>query len=195
MHPRLRAGRKRPVRYGRLGFGGRAPALSPNAGRPGPHRVRCTRPLPSDLRRFTEGLTSRAKQSSLLRQGLPRSALPGSPPGRGEQAQEKSRSDRRQEAGEFAVSTWTYCRQTPEPAREVDGHGCPSTATSRVHFFGYFLCASKESDPAARKADGTQQGRTPRQCDTRPKAKSLGPRLRGDDEENEDQDGFRPSPE
>jgi len=32
-----------------------------------------------------------------------------------------------------------------------------------VHFFGYFLCASKESDSAARKADETQQGRTPSQ--------------------------------
>jgi hypothetical protein len=26
-----------------------------------------------------------------------------------------------------------------------------------VHFFGYFLCASKESDPSARMADGTSQ--------------------------------------
>jgi hypothetical protein len=28
-----------------------------------------------------------------------------------------------------------------------------------VHFFGYFLCASKESDSSARKADETTQGR------------------------------------
>jgi len=30
-----------------------------------------------------------------------------------------------------------------------------------VHFFGYFLCASKESDSAARKADEKTQGREP----------------------------------
>src|SRR5690242_14539424 len=46
---------KPPVRCGRPGFGGRAPALSPKAGRPGPPRVRGTRPCPADLRRFTEG--------------------------------------------------------------------------------------------------------------------------------------------
>jgi hypothetical protein len=30
-----------------------------------------------------------------------------------------------------------------------------------VHFFGYFLCASKESDSAARKADEKTHGREP----------------------------------
>ena len=53
---------KPPVRYGRPGFGGRAPALSPNAGRPGPHRVRCTRLFPADLRRFTEGPESEEQE-------------------------------------------------------------------------------------------------------------------------------------
>ena len=57
------------------------------------------------------------------------------PLGRGEQAEEKSRSDRRQDAGEFAVSTRTCCRRTPQPAREVcrarmpgkpRPRGCPS---------------------------------------------------------------------
>ena len=47
------------------------------------------------------------------------------PLGRGEQAEEKSRSDRRQDAGEFAVSTRTYCRRTPQPAREVAGAWMP----------------------------------------------------------------------
>ena len=57
----------------------------------------------------------------LLRQGLPRLALPG--PSRPRRAGEGkvacTARERRQEAGEFDVSTWTYCRRTPSPAREV----------------------------------------------------------------------------
>ena len=73
-----------------------------------------------------------------------------------------------------------------EPARSAG-------AQPRVHFFGYFLCASKESDSAARKADETRQGRTLTQREER-NAKSLGSRLRGNDEKK-NQNGFRLSPE
>ncbi len=38
----------------------------------------------------------------------------------------KSPKGRRQDAGEFADSTWTYCRQTPEPARAVTRAGMPA---------------------------------------------------------------------
>ena len=92
----------------------------------------------------------------------------------------KSPKGRAQDAREFADSTWTYCRRTPEPARGVDGHGCPSTATSRVHFFGYFLCASKESDSTAR--DG---GRSPTGTNARSVRSA----------ERQSQNGFRPPPE
>jgi len=53
-----------------------------------------------------------------------------------------------------------------------------------VHFFGYFLCASKESDSAARKADETTQGRESvfaRRDDSKDKVK-MDPGLRRDDE-------------
>ena len=54
--------RRQSRRFATVGRGLAAghPALSPNAGRPGPHRVRCTRPCPSDLRRFTEGPVRRS---------------------------------------------------------------------------------------------------------------------------------------
>ena len=46
-------------------------------------------------------------------------------------------------------------------SRSHAGMDARVTATSRVHFFGYFLCASKESDSAARTADEKTQGREP----------------------------------
>ena len=86
MHPRLRAG-LRPVRCGRPGFGGRAscPVAKGGPSWPAPragHAALSGRPPP--LHRGTQD-----QEQKLLRQGLPRFALPGSPPGRGEQAEEK----------------------------------------------------------------------------------------------------------
>ena len=174
---------KPPVRYGRLGFGGRAscPVAKCGPSWPAPRAVHAaSSSRPSPLHRGTRVKGSKQK---LPRQGLPRSALPGSPPGRGEQVEEKPEGSR---AGCARV-----CRQYTDvlPAnpgtcsRSRRGMDAPATATSRVHFFGYFLCASKESDSPAR--DG---GRSPTGTNAasvrcaRKKAKALGPRLRGDDE-------------
>jgi len=55
----------------------------------------------------------------LLRQGLPRFRSSRAPLGRGEQVEDQSRSDGRQDAGQFDESTWTCSRRTPEPARTV----------------------------------------------------------------------------
>ena len=51
----------------------------------------------------------------------------------------------------------------PNPSRSQRTGGFAAGAQPRVHFFGYFLCASKESDSSARTADETQHGRTPSQ--------------------------------
>src|SRR5580765_2768221 len=94
------------VRYGRTGFAHR-PSLACCRNRRDPSR----RPRaghaagPSALRRCSEG-TRRAKAKAeaphicdrLLRQGLPRFALPGFPLGRGKCAEEKPRSGGRQDA-------------------------------------------------------------------------------------------------
>ena len=105
------------------------------------------------------------------------------PPGRGEQVEDQSRSDRRQEGGEFADSTWTYCRQTPEPARVVAGAWMPLRPRPRgcISLVTFFVQAKKVTRPPG-MAGEARQGRTSRQCDTRRKAKALGPRLRGDGE-------------
>jgi hypothetical protein len=180
MHPRLRAGLQ-PVRCGRPGFGGRAPALSPNAGRPGPHRVRGTRPCPADLRRFTEGPRRQKKKNQaeakalgprlrgdddgvsvrsvlLLRQGLPRSALPGSSRSRRAGAGKARRVARRMRASLPSVQGRAVgkprsllAKGAGRDARAPRPRGCP--------FFGYFLWASKESDSAARTADEKTHGR------------------------------------
>ena len=62
-------------------------------------------------------------------------------------------------------------------ARRPRPRGCISLVT-------FFVQAKKVTRPP-RMAGEARQGRMPRQCDTRPKAKALGPRLRGDDEQNE----------
>ena len=67
---------------------------------------------PAALRRGFRG-TRRAKAQRLLRQGLPRSALPGPLQVAASRRRNSRDSDRRQDAGEFAVSTGTYCRRTP----------------------------------------------------------------------------------
>ena len=54
------------------------------------------------------------------------SLLPGTLSAAASRRRISRESDRRQEAGEFVVSTWTYCRRTPEPARVVRGHGWPT---------------------------------------------------------------------
>jgi len=77
------------------------------------------------------------------------------PLGRGEQAEEKSRSDRRQDAGEFAVSTRTYCRRTPQPAREVAGAWMPLRPRPRGCPFLWWLSfgQAKESHQPPGMAD------------------------------------------
>ena len=161
MHPRLRAG-LRPVRCGRPGFGGRAPALSPKAGRPGPPRVRGTRPDPADLRRFTEGprIKSEERRSQSFCGRDCRALLF---PGPLQVAASRWRKSRAAIAGRMPASSASAqgCA-VAEPrsllaecagrdARAPRPRGCP--------FFGYFLWASKESDSAARTADEKTQGR------------------------------------
>ncbi len=112
------------VRYGRTGFAHR-PSMACCRNRRDPSR----RPraghaaVPSALRRCSEG-TRRAKRKKekkptcriypvLLRQGLPRSALPGFPLGRGKDSEEKPRSGGRQDAGHFDESTRMCSRRSP----------------------------------------------------------------------------------
>ncbi len=78
---------------------------------------------PSPLHR---GSTSRAAKPKLLRQE-PRSSFASRVPLQVAASRwRKSPKGRRQDAGEFADSTWTYCRQTPEPARAVTRAGMPA---------------------------------------------------------------------
>jgi hypothetical protein len=76
-------------------------------------RVRGTRLVRPPSATALEGTQEQEPKQKLLRQGLPRSALPG-PLSAAASRRRKSRdSDRRQDAGEFDVSTGTYCRRTP----------------------------------------------------------------------------------
>ena len=85
------------------------------------------------------------------------------------------------------------CRQTPadrsEPAASPPAcnRGCISLVT-------FFVQAKKVTRPPGRRTEPDRDERRVRATRDK-KAKALGPRLRGDDEESEDQDGFRPSPE
>src|SRR5438874_2073958 len=66
-------------------------------------------------------------------------------------------SDRRQEAGEFDVSTRTCCRRIPQPAREVTRAGSPrDRGREGAFFFGYFLLGKQK------KVTGDQGGSTKR---------------------------------
>ena len=154
-HPRRRALATARVRYGRTGLADR-PSMACSRNRRDPSR----RPravhaaFPSALRRGFRGTDVKPfpkrrgiavqRAVALLRQGLPRSALPG-PLSAAASRRRKSRdSGRRQEAGEFDVSTGTCSRRTPEPARAVSGQGCPRTADARVPFsLVTFFWASK----------------------------------------------------
>ena len=91
--------RRRSRRFAAVGRGLAAglPALSPNARRPGAPRVRGTRPFPADLRRFTEGPGIKSKQQSnksFCGRDCRALLFPGSPPGRGEQVEEKPEGSR-----------------------------------------------------------------------------------------------------
>jgi hypothetical protein len=49
------------------------------------------------------------------------------------------------DAREFVVSTWTCCRQTPQPTRDPDFAGTQNQARHRgVLLFGYFLLDKQE---------------------------------------------------
>jgi hypothetical protein len=98
-HPRIRAARGAAVRYGRTGSAHRpSMACCPNRRDPSrrPRFARLFRPPSAATQREPEEQSERKKEKKptcriypvLLRQGLPRSALPGFPLGRGEQAQE-----------------------------------------------------------------------------------------------------------
>ena len=92
----------------------------------------------------------------LLRQGLPHLALPGPLSAAASRRRISRDSDGRQDAGQFDVSTWTYCRRTPQPARVVTGHGCPVTATARVSFLWLLSFGqAKESNRRPGMADET----------------------------------------
>ncbi len=147
------------VRYGRTGFAHR-PSMACCRNRRDPSR----RPravhaaVPSALRRCSEG-TRRAKAKSgshcgyirrrlypLLRQGLPRSALPGFPLGRGKDAEEKPRSGGRQDAGHFDESTWMCSRRSPpSPCVVCRGMDAPADRDREgAFFFGYFLLGKQK---------------------------------------------------
>ncbi len=146
---------ERAVRYGRTGSAHRpSMACCPNRRDPS-RRPRAGHAAgPSALRRYSEGTRrARAKERKkptcriypvLLRQGLPRSALPGPLSAAASRWRKSRDSDRRQDAGEFDLSTGTCCGRTPEPAREVCRHGCRQTAAARVPFsLVTFFWASK----------------------------------------------------
>jgi hypothetical protein len=72
----------------------------------------------------------------------------------------KARRGARRDARAFDVSTRTYCRRTPQPARAVTGHGCPVTAGARGSFLWLLSFGqAKESNSAARMAVETTHGR------------------------------------
>src|SRR6186713_2785127 len=78
-------------------------------------------------------------------------------------------------------------RSEPAASPPARNRGCISLVT-------FFVQAKKVTRPPGRRTEANRDER--RVSATRAKkAKSLGPRLRGDDEKNEGQNGFRPSPE
>ncbi len=156
--------KRRLRRFAAVGRGLAAghPALSPNAGRPGPHRVRRTRPCPADLRRFTEG--QRQERSKGALSSAAGAALFFCFPGPLQVAASrwrKSPKGRRQDVGEFADSTGTYCPQNPGACsrsrrawmawmpvdRDLEG------ALSWVTFFGQ---AKKVTRPPGMAGETTQ---------------------------------------
>jgi hypothetical protein len=107
----------------------------------------------------------------------------------------KARRGARMDAREFVVSTWTCCRQTPQPPREPDFAGTQNQARRRgVLLFGYFLLDKQEkvTRPPLRGtklAKSQLQSRGKRNAsirrnnrENRNASKSLDSRLRGNDE-------------
>jgi hypothetical protein len=153
--------RRRSRRFAAVGWGLAAghPALSPNARHPwrAPRAVHAAvSSRPSPLHRGAQRAKSRTSLRSflkLLRQGLPRFAFPGSPPGRGEQVEEKPEGSR---AGCARV-----CRQhrdvlsaNPGACSRSRRAGMPvdrvlEGALSLVTFFGQ---AKKVTRPPGRRA-------------------------------------------
>src|SRR5580765_5921919 len=134
------------VRYGRTGFAHR-PSMACCRNRRDPSR----RPravhaaFPSALRRYSEGKSEEQKPTcriypTLLRQGLPRSALPGSLSA----AARTRRKSREAVAGRMpATSTRAHGCAPGEALRvlaKFAGHGCPANRDREgALFLGYFL--------------------------------------------------------
>ena len=96
----------------------------------------------------------------LLRQGLPRSALPGFPLGRGKDSEEKPRSGGRQDAGHFDESTWMCSRRSPPSPCVVTRAWMPARPRPRgCCFFGYFLLG-KQKKVTGRHGWSTKHTRT-----------------------------------
>ncbi len=172
MHPRLRAGRAAAgsLRSAGVWRQGSCPVAKCGASWPAPRAAHAGLVRPTFAASQRVNVKS-SKAKSFCGRSRALLLLPGSPPGRGEQAEEKSRSDRRQDAGEFAASTWTYCPQTPEPcSRSRRGMDAPATATSRVPFLGLLsLGQAKKVTRPPGMAGEAQQGRTLGQCVARSK--------------------------
>jgi hypothetical protein len=121
---------ERAVRYGWTGFAHR-PSMACCRNRRDPSRRpraghAAFRPPSAATQREPERARAKEKEKNrrvayircriypvLLRQGLPRSALPGFPLGRGKDSEEKPRSGGRQDAGHFDESTRMCSRRSP----------------------------------------------------------------------------------
>ena len=161
----IRAVAARAVRCGRTGFADR-PSMACGQNRRDPSRrpARCAgfSVRPSPLHRGTREQEQRQmvlafaaaraplgaivwSVLSLLRQGRPRSALPGFPLGRGEQAEEKVATAR--PAGCAARSTSVHGRAVGEPRSllaQSPGRMPGDRGREGVFLFGYFLLGKQE---------------------------------------------------
>ncbi len=150
---------ERAVRYGRTGFAHRPSMACCRIGAiPRAARVvtRLVRPPSAAAQREPEEQSERKKKKPtcriypvLLRQGLPRSALPGFPLGRGEQVGGNSREARAaQDARRSDLGTRMCRERTPEPARVVCRAWMPGKPRPRGCLFLWLLSfgQAKESN-------------------------------------------------
>ena len=121
------------------------------------------RAFPPPARRDLEGTRGRAERGSPCRRSFASPLLILGPSVKRRRSAGKGRVPRTRGAPGRRAFGDRAGALPPNPSRPQRTGGFAAGAQPRVHFFGYFLCASKESDSAARKADETQQGRTPSQ--------------------------------
>ena len=172
-----------------------APALCAGLVRPpfaaphGPRSKRASKALDPGFRRETTKV--RFASAWLLRPGLPRSALPGFPLGRGEGAEEKARRGARTDARAFAVRPGMCLSANLRSAlAQSPGRMPGDRGREGALLFGYFLLGKQEKvTRSPGMARETTQGRESVFA-TAPKVKSKSkdagfPGLRRDDEMKE----------